>query len=73
MTVYTAARFVEYEIAQRAVVVNETRLFPQRVSGRRRDAADDDVADLALGVAANDMNDPGGAHERLSAEAGEKV
>jgi hypothetical protein len=32
---------------------DEVALLPDRVAGRRRDAADDDVADLALGVGGN--------------------
>jgi hypothetical protein len=57
-----AARFVEHEIAQGLIARDEARLLPQRVAGRRRDAADDDVADFAGGVAAHDMDDLGRSH-----------
>ena len=57
-----AARFVEDEIAQGAVIGDEARLLPQGFAGRGRDAADDHVADLALGVAGDDVDDLGGAH-----------
>jgi hypothetical protein len=34
-------------------------LLPQGGAERRSDAAHDDVADFALGMAANDMDEPG--------------
>ena len=57
-----AARLVEHEIAQRAVLGDEARLLPQGFARRRRDPADDHVADLALGVAGDDVDEFGGAH-----------
>ena len=51
-----AARLVEDEVAQRLVAGDEARLLPERVARRRRDAADDDVADLAFGMAADHMD-----------------
>ncbi len=42
---------------KRAVAGDPARLLPERGAGRRRDAADDDVADLALGMAADDVDD----------------
>ena len=35
---------------------DESRLFPDRVAGRRRHAAHDDVADLAFGMAVDDVD-----------------
>ena len=52
-----AARLVQHEIAQRLVLRDEARLLPDRIARRREHAADDDVADLAFGVAAHHMND----------------
>ena len=62
MPEHAAARLVEHEIAQGLVAGDEARLLPERRAGRRRDAADDDVADLALGVAGDDVDDLGAAH-----------
>ena len=57
-----AARLVQHEVAQRLVAGDEARLRPERVARRRRDAADDDVADLALGVAGDDLDGSAGSH-----------
>ena len=65
-----AARLVEHEVAKRLVARDETALLPDRVAGRRRDAADDHVADLAFGMAAHDMNCLRRAHEIPSAATG---
>ncbi len=51
-----ASRLVEHEAAQRLVGGDEAALLPQRVARRRRDAADDHVADLAFGMAAHHMD-----------------
>ena len=59
---HSAARLVQHEIAQRFVLRDEARLLPDRVAGRRGDAADDDVAHFAFRVAAYDMNDRGRAN-----------
>jgi hypothetical protein len=59
MAEHATAGLVQHEVPQRFVLRDEARLLPDRVAGRWRDAADDDVADLAFGVAAYDMNDIG--------------
>jgi hypothetical protein len=41
-------------------------LFPKRYAGRGRDTADDDVADLALGMTTDDMDGLGRAHAALN-------
>ena len=50
------------KLRKRAVLGDEARLLPQGFARRRRDPADDHVADLALGVAGDDMDDLRGAH-----------
>jgi hypothetical protein len=50
-----AARLVEDEIAQAAVLGDEARLLPQVFAWRGRDAANDHIADLALSVASDDV------------------
>jgi hypothetical protein len=57
-----AARLVEDEIAQAAVLGDEARLLPQGFARRGRDAADDHIADLALSVAGDGVDDFGAAH-----------
>ena len=52
----TAARLVQDELAQAAVGRDPPGLLPQRVAGRRGHATDDHIADFALGMARNDMN-----------------
>jgi len=52
-----AARLVENEVPEALVLSDPARLLPQRIARRRCDAADDDVADLAFRVAADDVND----------------
>ncbi len=51
------AWFVEHKVAQHVVIGNPARLFPQRIAGRRCDAADDHVADFAFRMATDDMDD----------------
>jgi hypothetical protein len=53
----STTRLVENEIAQGLVARDEARLLPQGFARRGRDATDDHVADLALGVAGNDVDD----------------
>ena len=64
-----AARLVEDEVAQGLVLGDPAALLPDRLAGRRQDAADDDVADLALGMGGDDVDGPGRAHLRASAPA----
>ena len=61
---YADARFgqVAEKIAQHAVVGDETPLLPQGSARRRRHVADDHIANLARGVASDDVNDFGSAH-----------
>jgi hypothetical protein len=49
-----AARLAEEQAAQRVVARERLHLLEHRVAGRRQHAADDDVADLPAGVAADD-------------------
>src|SRR5205807_8125215 len=58
----TAARLVEDEVAKCAVMGDEARLLPQGVAWRRRHAADDDIAHLALGVTADDLDRSRASH-----------
>ena len=53
-----AARLVQDEVAQGLVRSDEARLRPERLAGRRCDAADDDIAHLALGMAGDDLDGP---------------
>jgi hypothetical protein len=57
-----ASRFLEDEIAQCAVLGDEARLLPQGFARRRRNSADNHVADLASGVAGDNVNDFRGSH-----------
>ena len=58
-----AARLAEQQAAQLVVVaLHERHPFEHRGPGRRQHAADDDVAHLALGMAADDGNHPLCAH-----------
>ena len=57
-----AARLVQHEVAERVVGRDEAGLLPDRVARWRRDAADDDVADLAFGMAADDVDDLAATH-----------
>ncbi len=41
---------------------DEARLLPQGFARRRRNSADNHVADLAFGVAGDDVNDFRGSH-----------
>ncbi len=67
-----AARLVQHEAAQGVVAGDEAGLLPERVAGGRGDAADDDVADLALGVAGDDVDGAGAAHQAMLTAGGPK-
>jgi hypothetical protein len=56
-----AARFVEDEIAQCAALGDEALRLPQGFARRRRNSANH-VADLAFGVAGDDVNNFRGSH-----------
>ncbi len=56
MTEHAAARLVEHEGAQGAVACDKARLLPERFAERRRNAADNDVADFAFGMAGDDVD-----------------
>ena len=56
MAKHAAAGLIQDEIAQRLVAGDEARLFPDRVAGRRRHAAHDDIAHLAFGMAVDDVD-----------------
>jgi hypothetical protein len=58
-----SARLVEDQIAQGAVLGDEARLLPQGFAWRRRNSADYHVADLAFGVAGDDVDDFRGSHD----------
>jgi hypothetical protein len=58
----SATRLIEQEIAKDTVAGDEAGLLPQAVARRRRDAADDDVADLPLRVTRDDVDNFGRAH-----------
>jgi hypothetical protein len=57
-----AARLVEDEIARDAVLGDEARLLPQGFARRRRNSADNHVADLPFGMAGDDVDDFRGSH-----------
>ena len=58
-----AARLVEKEVFQLSILLNMARLLPQCRAGRRRNAADNDVADLPFAMTTHDMNDVFAAHD----------
>ena len=64
-----AAGFVQHEAPQSIVIRDPARLFPERVAGWRLDAGDDDIADLALRVASDDLYYAARLHASLRAEA----
>ena len=57
-----AARLAQEQPAQRVVGAQRLHPLEHRFAGRREHAADDDVADLAAGVAADDRERAAGAH-----------
>ena len=57
-----AARLVQDEVAQGIVAGDPAALLPDRVARRGRDAADDDVAHLALGMGGDDVDGLAAAH-----------
>ena len=65
MAKHPAAWFVQDEVAQHLVLRDPVPLLPDRRAGWRGDAADDDIADLAFGMARHDMNDLAAAHVPL--------
>ena len=58
----TATRLIENEIAQGLIARDEARLLPQGFTWRGRDATDDHVADLAFGMARDDVDNFRGSH-----------
>ena len=66
MPEHPAARLAEHEAPEGLVARDEAGLLPQGLARRRRDPADDDVADLALGVAADDMDGFEAPHPALT-------
>jgi hypothetical protein len=58
----SATRLVENEIAQGLVARDEARLLPQGFARRGRDATDDHVADLAFGMARDDVDNSRGSY-----------
>ena len=67
VTKYAPTRLLQDEVAQGLVARDEARLFPDGLARRWRHAADDDVADFPLGVAADDVNDATRSHRRPQA------
>ena len=57
-----SARLIEDQIAQGAVLGDEARLLPQGFAWRRRNSADYHVADLAFGMARDDVDNFRGSH-----------
>jgi hypothetical protein len=57
MSENATARFIEKKIAQGLIASDEARLLPDRFAGWWKYAADNDVANLSLGVAPDNMND----------------
>ena len=52
-----APGLVQHEVAQAAVPFDPARLRPDGISGRRLDSANDHIANLALGMATDDLDD----------------
>jgi len=52
------ARLVEDEVPESPVRLDEGALLPERPSGRRCDTPDDDIADLTLGMATDNVDAP---------------
>jgi hypothetical protein len=57
-----AARLAQEQPPQRVVGLEREHPVEDGRAGRRQDAADDDVADLAACVTADDRDDPRAAH-----------
>ena len=66
----SAPRLVQHEAAQRLVAGDEAGLLPERVAGRRGDAADDDIAHLAFRMAADDLHQALRAHRSIHGSYG---
>ncbi len=75
MPEHPAARLVQHEVAQALVTGNPARLLPDGLAGRRRDAANDHVAHLALGMAADDVDGARAAHQtdRTGAPSADRI
>jgi len=61
-----AAGLVQHEVSQGFVGCDEARLVPDRVAWRGCHAAHDDIADLALGLAADDLDRLDATHDFAS-------
>ncbi len=72
MAEHAAARLIEDQLAQCVVFSNVIALIPKGFAGRRRNAAHDDVADLAFGVAADDMDGFCASHDPTLRRGGRK-
>ena len=55
---------VEDKIPQSLVGRDRGLLLPESLPGRRRNATDNNIADLALGVAADNVDGPGATRRR---------
>ncbi len=62
MAEHAAVRLLQHEIAQGIVGGDGARLRPDGIARRRRDPAHDDITDLTLGMAADDVDDLAGTH-----------
>ena len=63
--------FVQHEIAQGLIFGNMIALLPKSVTGGRCDAAYDDIANLAFGMAGNRVDGFGTAHWCLAVGFGQ--
>ncbi len=61
---YTAAGLVQHQVTQALIAGNPAGLLPQARARRRIDAADDNVADFALGMTGHHVNDLVAFHGR---------
>ena len=61
-TLWEQSRFIARDQTLRNFVLNEPRLLPERVAGRRGDAADNHIADLSFGMTADNLNRLGATH-----------
>lgn len=64
MAKFTATGFIQHEIVQGLILGNPRALLPQGLSRWWCDTTDNDITDLAFGMAGHDVNDLVAAHLR---------
>ena len=56
MTKHTTARFIQDEVTERLIFSDPLRLFPDGLTRRRLDTANNDISNFSFGVTADNFN-----------------